>query len=49
MNKITIKGLNAMFSEITVTIDGRITKHIVNNNGDFGLVDWIKYFKEDYK
>ena len=48
MNKIIVKSLNTMHSEITVEIDGNITKHIVNNNGGFNLKDWIKYFEEEY-
>jgi len=50
VNQVTVKSLNTMHSEITVTTkEGVITRHIVNNHGYFPILDWVKYFLEEYK
>lgn len=47
-NKIEVIGLNTCYSLIKLHLNGKVSKHIISNNGYFPLKYWIKYF-EDYE
>jgi len=47
-NKIAIIPINTQYSIIKVYKNNKVSKHIVNNNGEVLLKDWILYFKNEF-